>query len=266
MQHLFQSWQYFSSDIRAAAHILLLADYDGTLTKTVSRPEDAILPENVRKMLRALAGKEGFSVGIISGRSLAEVKRLVDVAGIYYSGNHGLEIEDSGFHFLHPVASIARAEIKDLDRKLSLMLSSIEGVIIENKGLSLSVHYRLVKESEEKAVAEIFHRVVSPRVIAGKVRIGSGKKVWEVRPPVDWDKGKAVVTIQQKIKTLLGIEEMITIYLGDDNTDEDAFRVTHRPQGWSIFVGDKKASSNADYWLSSVPEVETFLSRLLELK
>jgi len=94
VQHLFQSWALFSSDIKAAAHVLLLSDYDGTLTPIVSRPEEAILSPEVSEKLRALAQKSTFSVGIISGRPLSEVKSLVGMEGIYYAGNHGLEMED----------------------------------------------------------------------------------------------------------------------------------------------------------------------------
>jgi len=266
VQHLFQSWESFSSDIRAAAHVLLFSDYDGTLTPIVSRPEEAILSPEVREKLRALAEKPIFSVGIISGRPLSEVKTLVKIEGIYYAGNHGLEIEGPGLTFINPAAKAAQAEIKDLVQQFSTKLDSIGGVIVEDKGLSLSVHYRLVKENEEKVVAEIFHQITSPRLRDGKIRVSSGKKVWEVRPPIDWHKGRAVETIMKEIKTIFRGEQGLTIYLGDDTTDEDVFKIIHYPQGWSVFVGPENPSSNADYFLNSTSEVETFLSRLLKLK
>jgi len=213
-----------------------------------------------------LAKNPTFSVGIISGRSLVEVEALVAIEGIYYAGNHGLEIEGPGLKFINPAAKAAQATIKDLGRHFSAKLGSIEGVIVEDKGLSLSIHYRLVKKSEVKVVAEIFRQITSPWLRDGKIRVTSGKKVWEVRPPIDWHKGKAVKTIIKKLRSVLQDEQWLTIYLGDDTTDEDAFRVVHRPQGWSIFVGAENPSSNADYFLNSTAEVATFLSRLLELK
>jgi trehalose 6-phosphate phosphatase len=266
VQHLFSSWGSFRTDIESAAHVLLLSDYDGTLTPIVSRPDEAVLSPDVRDKLRALAVKPDFSVGIISGRSLSEVKTLVGVAGVYYAGNHGFEIEGPGLRFIHPVASATRPEIEDVLRQLSAGLSGIAGVIIEYKGLSLSVHYRLVKKSDEETVARIFHRVTSPWLHDGKIRVSAGKKVWEVRPPVDWHKGKAVATIVREMRASLGGGQVLTVYLGDDATDEDAFRVIHRPQGWSIYVGGDNPSSNADYFLNSTAEVVTFLSRLLELE
>ena len=266
MQHLFRSWESFSSDIRAAGCILLLADYDGTLTPIVGRPEEAILSSEVREKLRALTQKPAFSVGIISGRSLSEVKSLVAVEGIYYAGNHGLEIEGPGLEFIHPAAKAAQPEIQELFRQLSARLANIEGVIIEDKGLSLSVHYRLVIKSEEEIVARVFHQVTSSWLRDGKVRVTSGKKVLEVRPPIDWHKGKAIETIMKEVKVVRKCEEGLTIYLGDDRTDEDAFRIIHRPHGWSILVGPENATSNADYYLNSTSEVMTFLSRLYDLK
>ena len=266
MQHLFQSWESFSSDISAAAHILLLSDYDGTLTPIVGRPEWAILSPEVREKLSALAKKPIFSVGIISARSLSEIKVMVGIEGIYYAGNHGLEIEGPGLKFTNPAAELAQAEIKNLIKQFSAKLASTEGVIVEDKGLGLSIHYRLVKKSQVNAVAEIFHQITSPRLREGKIKVTSGKKVWEVRPPIDWHKGKAVETIMAEIKKVLKCEQLLTIYLGDDTTDEDAFKIIHRPRGWSIFVGQENPSSNADYFLNSTSEVLTFLSRLLALK
>jgi trehalose-phosphatase len=225
-----------------------------------------MLSPEVREKLRALAEKSAFSVGIISGRSLSEVKVMVGVAGIYYAGNHGLEIEGPGLRLINPMAETARDEMKDLAGQFLAELGSIEGVIVEDKGLSLSVHYRLVKEGEVKVVDDIFRQVTSPWVGEGKIRVTSGKKVWEVRPPIDWHKGKAVETIVKEMKTVLKQEQLLTIYLGDDTTDEDAFRVIRRPQGWSIFVGQENPASSADYFLNSTAEVLVFLFRLLGTK
>ena len=266
MQHLFREWKSFSSSARAASHILLLSDYDGTITPIVGRPADASLPDGVREILCALVGKPTISVGIVSGRSLTELKAMVGVEGIYYAGNHGLEIEGPGIKFVSPAAEAAQTGMKELAGQLSAKLGDIGGVIIEDKGLSLSVHYRLVEEDEEEQVAEIFAHITSPPLDAGRIKVTSGKKVWEVRPPIDWHKGKAVEAIVQEIKALLNLGQPLTIYLGDDTTDEDAFRVVHRPEDWSIFVGGENSSSNADYFLDSTSEVKDFLSRLLDLK
>jgi trehalose-phosphatase len=266
VKHLFQSWRAFSADCRAAPHILLLADYDGTLTPIVGRPQDAVLSPGVRDKLSTLARKPGFSVGVISGRAIDELKSLVGIEGIYYSGNHGLEIEGPGMKYIHPQAEAARATMKDLAAQLAEALENIDGVIIQEKGLSVSVHYRLAKPEKEDAVTSAVKRITAPHFDKGVIMVYPMKKVWEIRPPVNWDKGKAVEFIGHEIKVNLKLSCLLTIYLGDDTTDEDAFQVLHRPDGWSIFVGQEDTSSAAGYFLSSTAEVETFLSRLLELR
>ncbi|MFC2007922.1 trehalose-phosphatase [Chloroflexota bacterium] len=266
MQHLFQAWESFSSAIHEAAHLLLLSDYDGTLTPIVGHPDDARLAPEVMEKLSALAESPAFSVGIISGRSLRELRDMVGIAGIYYAGNHGFEIEGPGLNYVNTAAEAARGVLKDLARQLATGLEGIDGVVIQDKGLSLSVHYRLVKETEEKRTGEIFLRITSPLLHEGKIRTTAGKKVWEVRPPIDWHKGKAVGVISDEIRALLKLEQVLTIYLGDDTTDEDAFRVLHLPEGWGIFVGPENPASGAAYFLDSTAEVAEMLSRLLELK
>ncbi len=265
MQHFFDSWQSFISDVRSAAHLLFLSDYDGTLTPIVGRPVEATLSSEVRDKLGILAKQPSVSVGIISGRALSELKNMVGIDAIYYAGNHGLEIEGPGLAFTSREAEAARAVIGDLAKQLVDSLGRIDGVLVEDKGLSLSVHYRLVKPNEEGAVADLFRRTTAPLLDAGGIRITSGKKVWEVRPPIDWHKGKAVQVIREQIQSLPGRKELLTIYLGDDTTDEDAFRVLHRPRGWSILVGGENPSSHAGYFLEGTPEVVMLLARLIEL-
>lgn len=246
--------------------MLLLADYDGTLAAIVGRPEDAVLSPSVRQKLWALAGKSKISVGVISGRSIDELKSLVAIEGIYYSGNHGLEIEGPGLKYVHPQAEAARATMQELAAQLAPALENIDGVIIQEKGLTLGVHYRLVKPEKEDAVAGTVKRITAPHVDKGEIRVYPMKKVWEVRPPVDWHKGKAVECISREIKSLLKLERVLTIYLGDDTTDEDVFKVLRRPEGWSVFIGQEDPSSAAGYFLNSVAEVEEFLSRLLKMR
>jgi trehalose-phosphatase len=267
VQHLFECWENFASAVRTAPHILLLSDYDGTLTPIVGRPEEAVLPSRVKKTLLALAAHPDFTVGIVSGRLLSDAKALVGLKGIYYACNHGLEIEGPGLKLVNPIAESTQSEMEDIARQLSEKLAGIEGIIIEDKGLTLSVHYRMVSPNDEAKAAKLFRQVITPLLDTGRIRITSGKKVWEVRPPVDWHKGMAVQSISQMLsKAGVTGKGSLTIYLGDDITDEDAFKILHPPQGWGILIGQENQASAADYFLKSTDEVEVFLSRLLELK
>jgi len=171
MEHLFKAWPDFTAAVKAASYILFLADYDGTLAQIVGRPEDAVLSTSVRQKLQALAAKRETSVGVISGRRLTELKSLVAIQGLYYSGNHGLEIEGPGLKYINTQAEAARSTMQELAAQLAEALENIDGVIIQEKGLSVSVHFRLAKPGKEDAVASAVKRITAPHVDKGEIRV-----------------------------------------------------------------------------------------------
>ncbi len=250
--------------LREARRILLLTDYDGTLTPIVERPELANLPEGTRLILQALARQYNFTLGVISGRALVDLKERMDVSGIIYAGNHGLEIEGPGISFVNPVAEELRPILNIMHYLLSRALGTIRGVFVENKGLSLSIHYRLAEEHRAREVERIVTQVVGGAEAAGKAKITSGKKVYEVRPAVTWDKGKAIRLLMKKYGKGGRKSGLLPMYFGDDLTDEDGFRVIENyGNGISIFVGEQVQQSAAHYFLKSPAEVATFLGMLL---
>ncbi len=264
MIYLFDSWRKVSSAICSSGHIFLLSDFDGTLAPIVSKPDLVKLEDEIRRLFMSISRKERFTVGLISGRSLRELKALVQIPGIVYSGNHGFELKVPGRRKLvHPKALIIRPIVKRLERSLVKRLKGIGGVIIENKGVGLSLHYRLVKDGFLPRVKKIFAEEVSPYVGRGKVKVTYGKKVLEVRPPLDWDKGKVVAQIIKVIRPARRSrgKKVLAIYLGDDRTDEDGFRALKDKKGISILVGRKK-SSHANYFLKDVDDVKEFLRRV----
>ena len=265
VKHIFGIWNNVKSKISKAEHILLLLDYDGTLTPIVRRPELARLPNRTRTLLKQLLRRKYVTVGIISGRSLRDVKKLVGLKGTIYVGNHGLELEGPNFKFVNPAAKNSKPLIQKIGRKLKEKLRQINGALVEPKGLTLSVHHRLVKGSDLIILKGIFDNVTKPFRIRKKIKVGMGKKVFEVRPPVKWDKGKIVKWILARLYPGHKAKGLLPIYLGDDRTDEDAFRALKR-KGLTIFVGKKKAFSKADYFVTSTEEVNSFLDRILKLK
>ena len=265
MEHLLSVWPQIAKQLRDARRILLLTDYDGTLTPIVERPELANLPESTRLMLEALAQRYDFTVGVISGRALADLKDKVGISGIIYAGNHGLEIEGPGISFVNPVAEELRPILRVMHYVLSRTLGKIRGVLVENKGLSLSVHYRLVGERRAGEVERIVKKVVGGAEAAGQAKITSGKKVYEVRPSVTWDKGKAVKLLMKKYGKGGRKSGLLPIYIGDDLTDEDGFRVIESyGSGISVFVGERDYHTSARFFLGSPAEVAKFLGLLLE--
>lgn len=263
MQHLFPVWQEFSKRLKAARRVLLLCDYDGTLTPIVDRPELAELSEKTRQMLQALARQSHFTVGIISGRALADLRQRVGVSNIIYAGNHGLEIEGPGVSLVMPLAAEMRPVLRLINQVLNKALAPIRGVQVEDKGLTISVHYRMVEESKTEEVTNAFERVIATARSLGKVRITSGKKVYEVRPAVEWDKGEAIALLIERFGKTKTKKELLPIYLGDDQTDEDGFKVIEKHDGISVFVGEEIGSSAARYYLKSPAEVEQFLEQLI---
>jgi len=247
-----------ADDILRSLHgrqLVVLLDYDGTLSPIAPRPEDAVLPEAMRTVLNELSKR--WSTAVISGRALADVRDMVGVDDIVYAGNHGLEIEGPpgtgisrslGESYVHDVAQ-ASAELQSA-------LESVDGALVEDKRFSLSVHYRLVAATDicrvEAAVDTAIER--HPRL---KKR--HGKKVFELRPDLDWDKGRAVtwlleVVNQREIETL-------PIYVGDDDTDEDAF-LALETAGISVLVSEEDRPTAATHRLRDTDGVGRFLARL----
>lgn len=257
MVYLFNDWESFSSRIERAKHVFLFLDYDGTLTPIVSTPENARLSNRSRSLLKDLSKDCRFSLAVISGRSLRDIKKTVGLKGIVYAGNHGLEMGHYNRRILRPGISLKRPPLKTIYLALKSGLSHIKGIRVEDKGCTLSVHFRLVRPRERALVKRIFNRTVKPYLLSKSIRTSSGKMVLEVRPAMDWNKGRAVLH-------LLGKKKGLPVYIGDDVTDIDAFRAI-KGKGISIFVGGYKKNIGADYFLRNPKEVEIFLGRLVSL-
>jgi len=238
-------------------HKILLLDYDGTLTEIVSKPNLAILSNKRRKLLQTLSKKSDITLAVVSGRALKDVKKLVNIAKIYYSGNHGFEIKGPGLNKINSAAKKFMKKNKPLKSKFRAGLKSINGVIIEDKGLTLSVHYRLVKEKDLNLFKRTFKKIIFPYLKKKSIRLTFGKKVFEIRPPVNWNKGKAVKFLLKYINR----KKTVPIYAGDDTTDEDAFKAI-RKNGITIAVGRKKTKAN--YFIKNVNGFYKFLELLIK--
>ena len=244
--------------------VLLFLDYDGTLTPIVETPDKAVISKERKDLLDKLSTSSHYRVAIISGRSLNDIKGLVGLKDIIYAGNHGLEIEGPKIKFESHVSLRLKSVIRNIAEELSKRLSSIKGVLIEDKGLTLSIHYRLVDKKNIPQVKTIFHETVILYLVRNKIKIKTGKMVLEVRPSSEWDKGKVVLWLLARQQFALGEKRVFPVYIGDDVTDEDAFKVLKR-KGLTVFVGEP-GSSKADYYVKDPEEVTQFLRLILDLK
>lgn len=221
--------------------LALFFDYDGTLTPIVERPEDAILSPTARRLLRQAARAPNVDVSVVSGRSLTDIKRMVDLPDITYVGNHGFEIEGPGISFQHEGLLRFKERIEGAAAELQQL--PFEGGRLERKGATLSYHVRAVPEGQrseaEKKVGTILRRY--------RLRVSQGKRVVEGRPPIDWNKGYAVLSVLARRHGADWWARVRALYLGDDVTDEDAFR-SLRGIGKSVRIGPETHTA-ADFTL-----------------
>lgn len=259
MKHLFEDWEYIRPRIQRAQNLFLFLDYDGTLTPIVSRPELALCPSSVRRHLRKLRNLPGVHPAIISGRSLEDVREKVGVSGIIYVGNHGLEFENPAGKHKKLLSPTRERELKRITLNLRRSMKEMPGILFEEKGPTLSVHYRNVSQTSIARIPQMLEAELEKWRNGWKMR--SGKMVFEIRPKVDFHKGEAVREILKSYPSL----GLLPIYLGDDQTDEDAFRAL-KGRGILVFVGPGGDPSEADFFLRDPGEVQEFLSRCVEAR
>jgi len=251
------AWPEIAARLRGRRVVVFL-DYDGTLTPIVDTPDRALLPDETRDVMRALGAV--LRTVIVSGRGREDVASLVGLEHLVYAGSHGFDIGGlSGATLRHEVASELREVIARACEALQKGTDGVPGALIENKTFSVAVHFRLVSEEQVPRL----ERLVDDLVRAdSRLRKTHGKKVFEIRPAVDWDKGRAVLWLLTAFD--MDGPDVMPIYVGDDVTDEDAFRSLHG-RGIGVLVGHVARPSAAEYALRDPDEVRAFLDRLVRL-
>jgi trehalose-phosphatase len=239
-----------------ARRLALFFDYDGTLTPIVRRPEDATLSDEMRSLLRELASR--VVVGIISGRDLADVRRMVALDMLYYAGSHGFDVTGpDGMRMQQPDALDHLPDLEAAGRELSDRLQGIGGAWVERKRFAIAVHYR---EADSEDVPTIEAAVDAVRDSRPRLRKKGGKKIYELQPDVAWDKGRAVRWLLETLG-LTGAD-VLPVYVGDDATDEDAFEALVG-DGIGIRVGSPDEPTRAHFFVRTTDELSRFGRELL---
>lgn len=248
--HLWEQLDTVESDLAEAGGLVLCSDFDGTLADITTDPAAPELSEERRSLLAELAASDDVAVALVSGRALEDLTDRADVAGMNYAGNHGVERLVDGDRDV-PAAAPDREVIAAAVDALRDRVLDIEGVRVEDKDLSLTVHYRAAGEGVEPRVR------AAAEEVAGDVEgldVHDGKQVYELRPAAV-DKGSAVANMADRHP-----EDWLAVYVGDDAGDEAAFRAV-QDDGLAILVGDREETA-ADYRLEDPDDVESFLEWL----
>ena len=242
----------------------MLLDYDGTLTPLMTDPTAACLSPATRQVLAALLHHPRYQVAIVSGRALTDLQARVAGLTRYLAGNHGLEIAAPGMAYCHPEAVQLQPQVRALAEVLQYNLETIPGAWVEEKGLTLTVHMREVPTPYVPLVQRRVVRLLRPALEDRVCVLRTGKAVVEVRPAVKWDKGEAVRWIVEHMRQGRPATDVFPVYIGDDETDEDAFRALGTA-GLGILVGSERLSSAAHYCVESVEQTTQFLAVLCGL-
>ncbi|XP_044474911.1 probable trehalose-phosphate phosphatase D [Mangifera indica] len=250
--------------------IVMFLDYDGTLAPIVEDPDRAFMTSEMREAVRDVA--RYFPTAIVTGRCRDKVFSFVKLAGLYYAGSHGMDIEgpsksrkykkDNQGVLFQP-ASEFLPMIDEVYKTLKEKTKSIPGAKVENNKFCLSVHFRCVDEKSWGALAEEVRLVLNGYP---KLKLTQGRKVLEIRPTIKWDKGRALEFLLEALG-YANSKDVVPVYIGDDRTDEDAFKVLrNRGQGLGILVSKAPKDTYASYSLQEPSEVNEFLRRLVDWK
>ncbi|KAL3521620.1 hypothetical protein ACH5RR_019769 [Cinchona calisaya] len=257
--------------------IVVFLDYDGTLTPIVDDPDRAFMSDAMRLAVRQVA--KHFPTAIISGRSRNKVYQFVKLDEVYYAGSHGMDImgprtklksydgkyqtnsldnKGNEFTIFQPAQEFLPA-IKEILDKMQKRTSDIEGVFIEDNRFCVSVHYRHVPDDDYGTLGKKVHSVLAEYP---SFHLTRGKKVLEIRPSIEWNKGNALLYLLDTLGFAKS-SNVLPIYIGDDKTDEDAFKVLRdRGQGYPIIVSSTPRETLALCSLHDPSEVLSFLIRL----
>jgi alpha,alpha-trehalase len=239
--------------IQNALALSLFFSFDGALTRIVEDPAKAAMEQPIWSALETLSRRDDLLPVVLSGRSLADLKARVGISEIVYAANHALEISGRGLRFIEPFAAARSELLARISESLAVHLRAIPGASVEYKGLTTSVHYRHTAVSNFRDVERIVHTVVAPGVSPFFIEVG--KMVLEIIPKAEWHKGAAVCWINSRLSG----RGNLSIYIGDDRTDETAFR--RLSDGITVCVGNPEWSA-ARYYVRSPGDVGDFLAWL----
>lgn len=244
-----QHWPEIQAQIAARPRLLLALGFDGILSPTVLRPSEATVPDDTRALLTKLAASPRITLAFLSGRSLHDIQSRVGMPDAFYAGNHGMEVRGPGLSSSDGLAVSCRSDLVDALAFLARFTKHLRGVFIEDKGMTVTVHWRQADAGEGAALRRLLDVIVHSHP---RLKVFAGEACWELRARASWDKGDAL----RQILAHLHLTPADTIYIGEEFTDKDAF--TQLPGGLTFCVGSGAATA-ARYRLRNSADAAQFL-------
>jgi trehalose-phosphatase len=246
------------------SRLVFLSDYDGTLTDFHENPAMPWPSSDTLRLISRLARRPDVSLGFVSGRRLEDLRARTTLSEdpylaehTYLAGLHGLEIACNGQRWQHPRLEAARDQMRGLAASLEALAMGVNGLLIENKGVSVAAHVRGVPEADREKALSLVDHDAEPWIAAGSARRLWGNLVLEFLPSVAWHKGDATRWIVEDVERRSGAPAWV-VFVGDDVTDEDAFRSIER--GIGVLVGQRESA--ARFQLDSPKDVAALLAWL----
>lgn len=236
--------------------LLLMLDFDGTISPVVKLPENAIVPRPIIDMLCSLANF--CKVAIVSGRPMGFVLSKIKNAKFSYVGSHGLEYIINGQKEEILLQKKVKIFLEDIKITLKQLGQKYQKLIVEEKPNSINLHYKFVKGSKLKSFLLEINEFLDKMEKSGKMRILRDKETIEILPNSACNKGFAI----KKLSKVFGAN-YVPVYVGDAKTDEDAFEALEN-NGITVRVGKSK-NSRAKYFLKNQKEINKFLKYILDI-
>jgi len=246
------------SRIKKAHRTVLVCDYDGTLVPLPQGAEDTHMAETVHDHILKISEIPSVDFAVISGRTHLDLREKLNLPGCHLISNHGFEIQGPDVNFHHSIADKCRDAIHSAASTLRIQLR-IDRVVIEDRGMTASVNYREVMESQVSSLLAKCRNLLASAVRDRQIRIEEGRRTLEITPAVDWDRGKAVKMLVQNYRAIYPDQEILLLYVGDDAMDEPAFKYA-RQVGIPYRVTQTK-ETDAIYYL----KMQTEISRVLKI-
>lgn len=248
------AFELFDQDTFTKRKPVLFLDFDGTLTPIVNDPDSAKLDAGMHEILSKLI--KNTSCAVLTGRDRADIEQRIAIESLIYAGSHGYDITGPDLNWIYEEGQACIPALDNAQTELKETIGDIPGVKIERKKFAIAVHYRHVAEESTEDVLQKVNSIIDNNT---SLKAGPGNKVMELKPNIEWHKGKALTWIMNHLK--LSMENYIPIFLGDDLTDEDAFAVIAK-NGIGIIVGDQAHPTLATYSLRDPKHVGEFLNKL----